>query len=53
MLDAYEPFALFHLARLRWVQGYPERARAYLERLGEVEGAADLAEELARLLGEG
>jgi tetratricopeptide (TPR) repeat protein len=52
MLDAYEPFALFHMARLRWVQGYAERARGYMQRLREVDGAADLAEELACLLGE-
>jgi serine/threonine-protein kinase len=51
MLDAFEPFALFHMARVRWVQGYAERARTYLQRLREVDGAADLAEELARLLG--
>ncbi len=25
MLDAYEPFALYHLAQLRAVQGYPRR----------------------------
>jgi hypothetical protein len=52
MLDADGPFALFHMARLRWVQGYPDRARGYLQRLREVDGAADLAEELGRLLGE-
>ena len=52
MLDAHEPFALYHLARLRAVQGHPEKARGYLQRLHEVDGAADLAAELARLLGE-
>ena len=53
MLDAYEPFALYHLARLRAVQGYPEKARGYLQRFRDVDGAADLAAELARLFGEG
>jgi len=51
MLDAFEPVALFHMARLRWVQGHEERARGYLQRLRAVEGACDLADELARLLG--
>ena len=52
MLDAYEPFALYHLARLRAVLGHPDKARGYLRRLRESVGAADLAGELPRLLGE-
>jgi hypothetical protein len=52
MIDAYEPFALYHLARLRAVQGYPEKARGSLQRLRDVDGAADMAAELAGLLGE-
>ncbi|MCI0390290.1 MAG: serine/threonine-protein kinase [Acidobacteria bacterium] len=52
MLDEYEPHALFHLARIRWLQGRPDRAMIYLHRLREVEGATELADELTRLLGE-
>lgn len=53
MLDQYEPVALFHLARIRYVEGRPERANQYLDRLLQVEGAADQARELAHLLGRG
>jgi serine/threonine-protein kinase len=51
MLDEYEPTALFQMARIRAIQGNRERAERYLERLETVEGAGDLAHELARLLG--
>ena len=51
MLDAYEPTALYHMARMRAIQGRKDRAFAYLERLDSVQGAEDQAEELARLLG--
>src|SRR5439155_25072845 len=51
MLDEYEPTALFQMARVRAIQGNKERAERYLQRLEEVEGATDLARELARLLG--
>lgn len=51
MLDEFEPTALFQMARVRAIQGNRERAELYLQRLHEVEGAGDLAQELARLLG--
>lgn len=51
MLDQFEPIALFNLARIRAIQGRLERALAFLERLEQVEGAQDQANELARLLG--
>jgi serine/threonine protein kinase len=52
MFDEYEPQALFHLARIRAIQGRPDRAMTYLHRLREVEGAMELADELTRLLGQ-
>jgi predicted Zn-dependent protease len=51
MLDQYEPTALFHLARIRAIQGNVDRAMVYLQRLQTIEGAEDQARELARLLG--
>lgn len=51
MLDAYEPTALFQLARMRAIQGREDKAFTYLERLESVQGAEEQAEELARLLG--
>jgi Flp pilus assembly protein TadD len=51
MLDEFEPTALFHMARVRAIQGHRERAERYLQRLQQVEGAEDLAHDLARLLG--
>jgi serine/threonine-protein kinase len=51
MLDEFEPTALFQMARVRAIQGNRERAERYLDRLQQVEGASDLALELARLLG--
>jgi serine/threonine-protein kinase len=51
MLDEYEPHALFHLARLQWIRGRPDRAMVYLQRLREVDEATELADELASLLG--
>jgi tetratricopeptide (TPR) repeat protein len=50
MLDEYEPYALFHLARMRAIEGRLDRATVYLVRLEKVEGATDLAAELTRLL---
>ena len=51
MLDQFEPTALFHLARIRAIQGNIAKAFEYLERLKNVEGADDQANELARILG--
>lgn len=51
MLDEYEPIALFHLARIRYLRGNMDRAFEYLDRLGRIEGAEDLCRELGRLLG--
>ena len=51
MLDQYEPVALFHMARIRAIQGRHDKAAQYLERLRSVEGAEREAEELSRLLG--
>lgn len=50
MLDEYEPYALFHLARVKAIQGRQDQAKVYMERLERVEGATDLAVELARVL---
>jgi tetratricopeptide (TPR) repeat protein len=52
MLDAYEPYALFNMARIRAIGGRPDRALNYLHRLEQIEGASDLAGELTRLLGQ-
>lgn len=51
MLDEYEPIALFHLARIRYLRGSMDLAFEYLDRLGRIEGAEDLFKELGRLLG--
>ena len=51
MLDAYDPTALFQMARMRAIQGRKDKAFVYLERLESVQGAQEQAEELARLLG--
>jgi serine/threonine protein kinase len=51
MLDQFEPTALFHLARIRAIQGNTAKAFECLERLRDVEGADDQANELARYLG--
>jgi eukaryotic-like serine/threonine-protein kinase len=52
MLDEYEPTALYYLGHIRAVQGHHDRARQYLERLEQVEGAESLAGKLIRMLGE-
>ncbi|MEW8552664.1 MAG: protein kinase [Candidatus Thiodiazotropha sp.] len=52
MLDQYEPVALFHMARIRAIQGRHDKAAQYLERLRSIEGAEREAEELSRLLGQ-
>lgn len=51
MLDEFEATALYQMARVRAIQGNRERAERYLQRLQQVEGAQDLAHDLARLLG--
>lgn len=51
MLDQYEPYALYHLARIRAIQNKPQRAEEYLRRLEQIEGAADLAKSLAQTIG--
>ena len=51
MLDEHEPIALFHLARIRAIQGHRETALRYLARLRKVEGAESDACALAKLLG--
>lgn len=53
MRDEHEPHAIFHRARIRAIQGMDDRAQADLERLSRIEGAAELAQELARILGVG
>ena len=52
MTDRFEPTALFHLGRIRAVQGKNEKASECLDRLSQVEGAGDQAQSLARLLGQ-
>jgi hypothetical protein len=51
MHDAHEPHALFHLARIAWLEGDQDRAREYLGRLGRIDGAEDLFAELKGLIG--
>ena len=51
MMDEYEATALFHLARIRAIQGRTDRAMKYYERLTQVEGAQDQAQQLANLFG--
>lgn len=52
MIDRFEPTALFHLGRIRAVQGRSDKASECLDRLSQVEGAEDQAQSLARLLGQ-
>ncbi|QDU37636.1 Serine/threonine-protein kinase Pkn1 [Maioricimonas rarisocia] len=51
MIDEYEPTALFHLARIRAIQGKPQKAIEYLRRLEQIDGAEDLAVSLAQTIG--
>lgn len=51
MIDRFEPTALFHLGRIRAVQGRIDKAREYLDRLSQVEAAEDQTQALARLMG--
>ena len=53
MLDSQDAFTLYHLARLRALEGRPDLAERYYDRLLQVDDAADLAAELGRLLGKG
>jgi Flp pilus assembly protein TadD len=50
MLDAFEPVALYNLARIRAIQGLTEKANIYLARLQQVEGAEKEARELEQML---
>jgi hypothetical protein len=38
MRDSCEPYSLFHLARIRWLEGRPDLSRNYLARLGQIDG---------------
>lgn len=51
MRDAYEPHALFHLARIKWLEGNQNQALDYLRRLRGIDSATDMAKELGQLLG--
>ena len=51
MLDPEDAYTLYHLARLRALQGREDLAEGYYRRLLDVEDAADLAADLGRLLG--
>jgi serine/threonine-protein kinase len=50
MLDQYEPTALFHLGRIRAIQGRMEKANECLNRLRQIEGAEEEANSLTRLM---
>lgn len=50
MLDAFEPQALYHMARLRAIEGDLDRAEKYLERLRQVDETESQVKELERLL---
>ena len=52
MLDSYEPTALCCLGEIRAIQGNVRKAKQYLLRLHEIEGAEDQERRLSRLLGE-
>jgi tetratricopeptide (TPR) repeat protein len=51
MLDGHDPFSLYHLARLRALQGRLDLAENYYRRLLEVDDEEGLAEDLGKLLG--
>jgi len=53
MLDEFEPVALFHMARLRAIEGRTDRAMGYLERLHRIDGAEQETAEIERLFGFG
>ena len=46
--DRFETTALYHLGYIRCVQGQRDKAKVYLARLAQVDGAEDLANKLAR-----
>ena len=50
MLDQFEPVALYHMARIRAVQGQTDKADKYLERLRQVDGSESEARELEAML---
>ncbi len=51
MLDQFEPTALFHMARLKAVQGRNDLARKYCERLKEIPGQEANGRDLEQDLG--
>src|SRR5690606_13995436 len=50
MLGQFEPVALAQLAEIRAIQGRADKARVYLERLEQVDGAEEVAVRLRRML---
>lgn len=51
MLDQHEPTALYHLAILCFIDGFPARAERYYGRLCQIEGHEAKARDLAAKLG--
>ena len=51
MLDQYEPTALYHLAILCFIDGFPTRAKRYYGRLCQIDGHDAKARDLASKLG--
>ncbi len=51
MLDAFEPTALFHMARLKAIQGRTDLARKYYDRLKDVPGQELNIQDLEHILG--
>ena len=50
VFDQYEPTALYHLSRIRAIQGKKDKAMNYLRRLAQVDGVEDRAAQLAKML---
>ena len=50
MLDEFEPVALYHMARIRAIQGQSDKANRYLARLKQVDGAEHDAQELEMMI---
>ena len=50
MRDACEPYSLYHLARIRWLEGRPDLSERYLARLGEIDGAENLYRQLNSMI---
>lgn len=51
MIDEFEPTALYHMARLKAIQGRNDLARKYYERLKEVSGQELNIQDLEQILG--